>query len=124
MGGALVSFEDPHLGSASVELEALGLAFIELALVHCQEILRGTIDHRRLLPFTTYNGVEMFQAMVANDFIVFSVEQDQMNDLKITIMFAGRHGQAATAGLGRWNGDNYQELKANIILPRAIAWFN
>jgi hypothetical protein len=124
MSSSIAIFDDPNLGSAPAELKRLGVDFIEAVLIHCQDIIRGIKDYHRFLPLTSYRGVEMFRASIGDSFIVFSVEQDQMNDLKITIMFAGQQGRAVAAGLGAWDGSDYDQLVASIIQPRAIALFN
>jgi hypothetical protein len=124
MRSGIVTFEDNVLGSTCDELEALGRDFAEYVLRYLQDVFSGKIDHRGFMPFTSYLGVEMFLAQVGNRFIVFAVEMDDMNDLKISIMFAGQHGVAVTIGALSWDGFNYAALKAGIIHARAKVWFD
>lgn len=121
---SIVSFEDATLGSASAELEALGFELAAELLLHCQEVLSHQKDYRRLKVFTTYNGVEMFLATVGNALMVFSVEPDEIGDLKITIMFVGQHGSPTAAGGHSWNGSDYVELRTGIVRARASVWFD
>jgi hypothetical protein len=119
----IVTFEDGILGSASAELSALGVEVAAEVLLYCQEVYSGRVDYRRFKVFASYHGIEMFLAKISDDFIVFSVEVDGIGDLKVTIMFAGRHGVTATAGGFTWDGNNYAALSVGVIRPRAIALF-
>ena|SRR5271166_5111315 len=120
----MTTFEDKELGSAFDEMCALGRKFSEEMLCHCHKVDRGEIDFRKLLVFATYEGVEMFLAMIGQDFIVYAVEIDEQNNLTLTIMFAGQHGRSARAGLHSWNGTAYQQLVSGIIQARAAAHFD
>jgi hypothetical protein len=119
----MVSFEDSSLGSASNELRGLGMEFALDMLAHCQRVEASQIDFRTLAIFATYHGVEMFQAKIAGKFIIYAVELDRTNDLKVTIMFAGEHGVSATAGTFSWDGQSYAALASSIIQARAAVWF-
>jgi hypothetical protein len=120
----IVTFEHPELGSACDELEALGLDFVERVLLHLRDVYSGKIKYRTLATFDSYLGIEMFDARIGNKFVVFSVETDEMDDLKISILFAGEHGVAVRAGALSWDGANYAALKAGIVKARAIVWFD
>lgn len=119
----IVSFEDYRLGDAADELNALGAEFAADILLYCRKIHKRKVDYRRLRPFDVYRGVEMFQASIADKFIIFSVEYDAEDDLKLTIMFAGQHGVSAQAGEWEWNGQDYEEFRTGILLARATVWF-
>lgn len=121
---SIVSFEHDMLGSASAELEALGVELATEMLLHCQEVDSKRIDYRRLKVFSAYSGVEMFLATIGDALMVFSVESDESGDLKITIMFAGRHGISAASGAHIWNGNDYAALRTGVVHARAVAWFD
>jgi hypothetical protein len=117
------TFEDETLGDAFDEMIALGPEFSAKMLGHCHRVDSRQIDHRGLLVFATYKGVEMFLAQIGANFIVYAVELDAQNDLTLTIMFAGQHGRPTTAGLHSWDGTNYAKLASGIIQARAAAHF-
>ena len=52
-GAGIVAFEDPALGSACDELEALGPDFAERLLLYLQKVQSKMIDYRTLKPFAT-----------------------------------------------------------------------
>jgi hypothetical protein len=125
MSSGIVCFEDANLGSACDELEALGQNFAENLLGYLQQVLSKQIDYRRFEPFATYEGVEMFMAaMGGSEFAVFSVEIDTLGDLKVTIMFAGRHNVPVTHSAFSWDGNNYAALRKNILNRRAAVLFD
>ncbi len=120
----LVSFEDPRLGDASDALESLGLDFACEVLLYLQKVHSKAVDCRNLNPFHTFQGVEMFHAsMGGNEFAIFAVEVDDVGDLKVTLMLAGRHGTPMRAGTFSWDGFNYPSLRAGILNARAAVWF-
>ena len=120
----IVSFEDPQLGDASDELEGLGHDFACEVLLYLQRVHSKAVDHRTLLPFDTYQGVEMYHcSMGTNKFATFAVEIDDMGDLKVTLMLAGQHGVPMQAGTSSWDGVSYPSLKAGILNARAAVWF-
>jgi hypothetical protein len=120
----IVAFEHPELGNACDELEALGPDFTERLLRYLQRVQSKDIDHRTLQPFATYQGVEMFLATTGDDLAVFSVEVDTHDDLKISIMFAGRRKVPIARSPLTWDGNDFSALRTNIIFPRAAAWFD
>jgi hypothetical protein len=125
MSSGITAFEHAELGSACDELEALGWDFAEDLLLYLQKVLSKQIDHRKLMPFATYNGVEMFMAaMGGNEFAVFSVEIDTLGDLKVSIMFAGRRNVPITHSALSWDGSDYTALRTNILNRRAAVWFD
>ncbi|OAF04038.1 hypothetical protein AYJ54_24610 [Bradyrhizobium centrolobii] len=119
----LVSFEDPQLGDAADELEQLGHNFACEVLLYLQKVHCGSVDSRDLSPFYTYRGVEMFQAVSANKFVIFAVEFDDIDDVTVTLMLAGEHGVPMSAGGSSWNGNDYSVLKTGILNARASVWF-
>lgn len=121
---AIVAFEHDRLGSAYDELEAMGLDFAADVLCFLQDVYTRKNDHRKFRPFAVYKGVEMFEAKLGDRVVVFSVEINPMNDLKITIMFAGQHGVAVRVGALTWDGNNYAALRTGIVQARASVWFN
>jgi hypothetical protein len=120
----IVAFEDDQLGSACDELESLGPNFTERLLRYLQRVQSKNINHRKLMPFATYEGVEMFLATIENGFAVFAVEIDTLGDLKVSIMFAGRQNVPITGGTFSWDGSDYHALRTNIINRRAAVWFD
>ncbi|MBV8850684.1 MAG: hypothetical protein JOZ16_14000 [Methylobacteriaceae bacterium] len=92
-------------------------------LRHCQRVESGQLDFRTLAVFATYGGVEMFQAAIGKNFVIYAVEVDPAGDLKVTIMFAGQHGIPLRSSTFVWNGTDYPALASSLIAARAAAWF-
>jgi hypothetical protein len=79
-------------------------------------------DYRKFAPFETYKGVEIF--LTGGDkFAVFCVEIDAPDELKITIMFAGRRNVPIATDAISWDGIDYRALYTNIISRRAAEYF-
>jgi hypothetical protein len=120
----MVSFDDPQLGDAADELERLGGDFSAEVLLYLQKVYRKDIDYRTRNPFYIYQGVEMFHAsMGGNEFAIFAVEVDDMGDLTISLMLAGRHGTPMQAGAFSWDGVSYPALRSGLLNARAAVWF-
>jgi phage-related protein len=120
---AIVAFEHATLGSAVDELRSLGLDVVTDFLLYLQEVQSGKQDHRGLLPFYEYGGVLFFLANVDSDLVVFGVETDELEDIRITVMFAGEFGKPISVGLCNWNGYDYNALISQVIHPRATVWY-
>jgi hypothetical protein len=55
--------------------------------------------------------------------MVFAVEQHLFGDLKVSVMFAGLHGQPVNGTTWSWDGYDYVALRTQILDPRASVWF-
>jgi hypothetical protein len=120
---SVVTFTHPQLGRVRDELIRLGAEVGLLFYEHCQRVLIGSEDYKSFMVFATYRGIEMFRPTIDNDFIVYAVEKRPDASLKISVMFAGRHGTPVSVHKLSWDGYDYAALINGIILARARAWF-
>jgi hypothetical protein len=118
----MVSFEDDRLGSASDELQALCEECQLEFLVFMQKVYGRSVDHKRLKVFHSYQEVNFFHAKIDDCIMVFAVEDDG-TDLKLTLMFAGTHGQAVHGTKWFWDGLDYHAFRTRVLDQRAAVWF-
>jgi len=122
-GAGIVAFEDPRLGSTATELDELDDSAFSGVLGHFTEVVRGRVDYRRLKEFDRFGGAPLFKAEFADMIAIYSVEEDESGDRKVTVMFAGRRHAPFAAGSLRWDGENDEALRRGVIRARAAVWF-
>lgn len=122
-------FEDDRLGSSDEEFGRLSIQAQWQFVAYLNKVERKLIDRRFLATFWNFRGVELFQCAVGDEFIVISVEDIfegkaiLLNEAKVMLMFAGRHGQSAKAGPAHWDGQDYAAFKAGILHHRCLVTF-
>jgi len=123
-GAAIVAFEDSRLGSAAEELDGLGDREFLNSLKYLDKIVSGDLDYRGLKEFDNFGGVPLIKAEFHEVIVIFAVQEDEVADRKVTVMFAGRRGVSFAAGGLQWDGDNDEALRCDVVHARAVAWFS
>ena len=119
-----VLFEDTSLGSVKNELLDWKAEDVRHLLIHIINIQSGKANYRTNLVFLSYENIPLFKPEFGGNVAIYAVEELEEEDIKISILFAGRRGMTfAVNGKVVWQGENDEELKNNIIRPRCEAHF-
>lgn len=121
--GAMVSFENLVLGSASDEFAAVDPDIQEAFFRHLGKIVSGKKNHWTLREFASYGRVPIYKAEVDRWIMIYAVEEQALGDRKVSVMFCGRFGTRCNAGGFAWDGSDLDALRERLVLVRAAAWF-
>ncbi len=119
----IVAFEDSALGSATSEFTRFSPKTADRFFRHLTRVASGKIDHWTLQEFTDYAGIPFYKAEIGGEIMIYAVEEQSLGDRKVTVMLCGKRGVGCTFGGYKWDGQDVDALKQNVILSRAKAWF-